>query len=155
MAHLEFLMTYRADLHAPIEIGAGPTGHRRIFDVAGGHFEGPRLRGSVRASGADWLLVGPDGVGRLDVRATFETDDGAAIYMQYPGVLVFNEAVLQAVARGEETRYGDTYFVTQPRFETGHADYAWLNSILAVGEGRVLPSAVEYRVYAIVGSPAS
>jgi hypothetical protein len=154
VASLELLMTYRADLGAPIEVGAVPTGQRRIFDVVGGHFEGARLRGRLRASGGDWLLVGSDGVGRLDVRGTFETHDGALIYGQYTGVLVFNEAVLQALARGGETRYGDTYFITQPRFETGHPDYAWLNSTLAVGEGRVLPSAVEYRVYAIVGSPA-
>ena len=33
-------------------------------------------------------------------------------------------------------------------FETGDERYAWLNSVVAVAEGRVLPNAVEYRVYA-------
>jgi hypothetical protein len=68
---LEYLMRYRADLKPPVEVGAVPSGNRRIFDVTGGSFEGPRLRGKILPSGADWLLLGSDGVGRLDVRATF------------------------------------------------------------------------------------
>jgi hypothetical protein len=38
----------------------------------------------------------------------------------------------------------------QPRFETGDPRYAWLNRVVAVAEGRVLPNAVEYRVYELV-----
>jgi hypothetical protein len=150
MPKLEYLMTYRADLKAPIEIGAVPSGNRQIYDVTGGSFEGPRLRGELLASGGDWLLIGNDGVGRLDVRGTFETDDGARVYVQYHGVLVINEKVTAVLAEGSETQYGDTYFITQPRFETGDPRYAWLNSTVAVAEGRVLPNAVEYRVYQVV-----
>jgi hypothetical protein len=144
---LEPLMTYRADLKAPVEVGAGPFGRRTIFDVTGGTAEGPRLRGRLLASGGDWLLVDDAGVGRLDVRGTLETHDGARIYVHYHGVLELNEAVRGALARGEATDYGDTYFMTQPRFETGDPRYAWLNRVVAVAEGRVLPGAVEYRVY--------
>jgi hypothetical protein len=146
---LEYLATYRADLASPIEIGAVPSGTRQIFDVKGGHLEGPRLKGKLLASGGDWLLIGNDGVGRLDVRGTFETDDGARIYVQYHGVLVLNEAVTRALSEGGETQYGATYFMTQPRFETGDLRYAWLNSTVAVAEGRVLPNAVEYRVFKV------
>ncbi len=103
-------------------------------------------------SGADWLLMGPDGVGRLDVRGTFETDDGAHIYVQYHGILVMNEKIAKSMAEGAETQYGDSYFFTQPRFETGDERYAWLNSIVAIGEGRIIPSAVEYRVYQVVNA---
>lgn len=150
LAKLDYLMTYRADLKPPVEVGTGPLGTRRIFDVTGGTFEGPRMKGKIVPSGGDWLLVGSDGVGRLDVRATFETDDGAAIYMQYFGVIELNEKVTRALASGGETGYGDAYFMTQPRFETGDPRYAWLNSVVAVAEGRALPSAVEYRVYQVV-----
>ena len=152
MAKLEYLMTYRADLKAPTAVGATPAGNRQIFDVTGGQFEGPRLKGKILPSGGDWLLIGPDGFGRLDVRATFETDDGALVYMQYFGVLEMNEKVVAALAEGMETQYGDNYFMTQPRFETGDERYAWLNSIVAVAEGRTLPSAVEYRVYQAVAN---
>lgn len=141
------LMTYRAELKAPVEVGAGPFGLRSIFEVTGGWFEGARLKGRILTGGGDWLLVDPQGVGRLDVRGTFETEDGARIYLQYHGVVVMNEKVRAALSAGEETRFGDTYFMTQPRFETGDARYAWLNQVVAVAEGRVLPRAVEYRVF--------
>ena len=80
---LEPLMILHADLKEPAAIGAGPFGVRQIYDVTGGTFEGDRLRGKLLPSGGDWLLVDAGGVGRLDVRATLETDDGALIYVQY------------------------------------------------------------------------
>ena len=150
MAALEPLMSYRADLARPVEVGAVPSGNRLIFDVTGGAFQGPRLRGRLLASGGDWLLIGNDGVGRLDVRGTLETDDGARIYLQYFGVLVLDESITRTLAEGRETGFGDTYFMTQPRFETGDPRYAWLNAVVAVAEGRVLPGAVEYRVFQVV-----
>lgn len=141
---LDFLMEYHAELKEPVDVGPGPAGTRRIFDVTGGTFEGPKLRGTILPSGGDWLLVGADGVGRLDVRATFRTDDGAHVYMQYHGVVALGEV------RGDGTNYGDRYFMTQPRFETGDLRYAWLNTVVAVAEGRAAPNAVEYRVYHVV-----
>ena len=150
MPTLEYLMTVRADLKPPVAVGEGPAGTRTIYDVTGGTLEGPRLKGKLLPSGGDWSLIGADGVARLDVRGTFETDDGALIYVQYYGVAIINEKVVEALTAGSETQYGDTYFMTQPRFETGDARYAWLNSIVAVAEGRMLPNAVEYRVYQVV-----
>lgn len=149
---LEPLMQYRADLRPPTDVGAGPFGVRWIFDVAGGHVEGPRLKGTVLPSGGDWLLVGPDGVGRLDVRGTFATDDGAYIYVSYHGVLFLDEKVMAAIEKGIPTEFGEIRFFTQPRFETGDSRYAWLNSTVAVAQGRVLPSAVEYRVYEVLNA---
>lgn len=146
---LEPLMTLRATLKPPAQVGAGPKGTRAIYDVTGGEFEGERLKGTVVPSGGDWILIDGEGVGRLDVRATLETHDGALIYAQYYGVIVMNEAVTGALEQGREAQYGDTYFMTQPRFETGDERYAWLNRVVAVAEGRPLPSAVEYRVFEV------
>ncbi len=147
---LEPLMTLHADLKAPAEVGAGPYGRRVIFDVTGGTFEGPRLRGTILSSGGDWILIDAEGVGHLDVRVTLKTEDGALIYGQYYGVIVMDEKVNAALTRGKAIEYGDTYFVTQPRFETGDARYSWLNRVMAVAEGRVVPGAVEYRVFELV-----
>lgn len=149
MPRLEPLLTFRAELGDAAQVGAVPSGNRQIFDVAGGRFEGPRLEGRVLPSGGDWILIGNDGIGRLDVRATLETSDGARIYVQYFGVLRFEPSVMAAVAAGEETAFGDTYFMTTPRFETGDERYAWLNAVVAVGQGRMLPGAVEYRVFEV------
>jgi len=147
---LEPLVEYHADLKPGTVVGDGPYGQRIIVDVSGGHFEGPRLRGRLLPSGADWLLVRPDGMGLLDVRATFETHDGAFVYLYYHGMIEWNAQVQAALATGGATEYGDVYFVTQPRFETGDPRYAWLNSVVAVAEGRLRPQAVEYRVYQAV-----
>jgi hypothetical protein len=144
---LELLFEMHADLGQPTAVGPGPHGTRLIFDVTGGSIEGPRLRGRVLPSGGDWLLVRPDGYGLLDVRAAFATGDGAFVYAQYYGVLEMPPRVQALIASGGRTEYGEIYFVTQPRFETGDPRYAWLNAVMAVGEGRLLPSAVEYRVY--------
>jgi hypothetical protein len=144
---LELLYEMHADLKAPIPVGPGPYGVRTIFDVTGGSLAGPRLRGRILPSGADWLLMRPDGYGLLDVRAALETDDGAFVYAQYHGILELSPAVQARIAAGGSTDFGELYFVTQPRFETGDPRYAWLNAVAAVGEGRLLPSAVEYRVY--------
>jgi len=143
-------MTYRADLKPAVNIGAGPVGTRQIFDVTGGAFEGPKLKGKILSSGGDWAVIGPDNALRLDVRATLETDDGAHIYVQYPGVLAPIDAVMAKAATDQPSEFGEFYFMTAPRFETGDLRYAWLNQIVAVGEGRSGPGWVEYRVYQAV-----
>lgn len=146
---LEYLMEYEATLRRPAEVvGKGPFGDRIIVAVTGGTFEGPKLRGKVMPTGGDWVLS-KDGVVRLDVRATFETDDGAMIYVQYYGVKRPEEGKA-APAPGAESQYGEEYFMTSPRFETGDERYAWLNGLVTVAEGRITAEGVAYRVYAVV-----
>ncbi len=145
---LEHLIDCHLDLKPIVSVGSGPYGTRMIADVVGGSAEGPRLRGSYLASGADWLLVDDAGMGHLDVRCTLETHDGALIYIQYFGILELNEKVAEVLTSGSGVvDYGETNFITQPRFETGDDRYKWLNSVVAVAEGRLLANAVEYRVY--------
>lgn len=145
---LEPLMTYSADLLPAVAVGPGPYGNRLVFEVSGGTFEGPRLRGRLLTGGGDWLLLDSEGIGHLDVRATFETHDGALIYVQYFGRLEVTDAVMAALGGQGETRFGDQHFFSQPRFETGDERYRWLNRVIAVGQGRVLPNRVEYQVFA-------
>jgi len=147
--NLEYELTYHATLKEPVPVGPGPYGTRIVFEVTGGSVEGPRLKGRILSGGADWLLVGPDGWGRLDVRGQMLTDDGAAIYISYYGLLEMNDKVQRAVAGGDGTGYGDQYFRTAPRLETGDPRYGWLNQTLFVAEGRVAPGRVEYKVYRV------
>jgi Protein of unknown function (DUF3237) len=44
------------------------------FYVTAGEVSGPKMRGRLRTVGGDWLLLRPDGVGLLDVRATMELE---------------------------------------------------------------------------------
>ena len=132
---------------APLDVGAGPYGHRSIHIVTGGTFEGPRMRGTY-LPGADWLLSS-SGYGELDVRVTMKTDDGALIYLAYRGVLKVEPDVARRVFAGDDVDPAEYYFRTTPRFETGHETYGWLNSTVTVAYGYFGPSKVGYRVFAI------
>jgi Protein of unknown function (DUF3237) len=147
---LEPLYEVHVDLKPPVEVGSGPSGTRIVYDIGGGTVEGSRMRGKVLPSGGDWLLFGGDGVGRLNVRATVATDDGAHIYLDYQGITVPTPESTAKLARGEASEYGETYFMTTPRFETGDPRYAWPNEVVAVAEGRVGPGWVEFRAYHVV-----
>jgi len=97
---------------------------------------------AVRGQQAD------EGFLRVDVRAQVETHDGAFIYVQYLGPLEMNDTVQRATRTGAGTAYGDQYFFTNPRMETGDARYAWVNTTFFVGEGRLIPGlGVEYRAW--------
>ena len=152
MINLEYELTYRASLKPALPVGPGPYGTRLFFEVVDGRFEGKRLNGKILTGGGDWLLAGADGFGRLDVRAQFLTDDGAAIYLSYHGLLEMNAKVQAAVGDTQvSTDFGDQYFRTNPRFETGDPRYAWLNQSLFLAEGRLIPGrTVEYKVYRVV-----
>jgi hypothetical protein len=147
--NLEYEFSYIATLKEPLQIGAGPFGMRSYFEVTGGSFEGKRLNGKLLPGGGDWILIGVDGYGRIDVRAQFVTHDGAALYSQYTGLLHMNDKVAEALASGRATDYGDQYFRTTPRFETGDARYSWINQTIFVAEGRIAPGGVEYKVYRV------
>lgn len=139
--------TFSATLKPPLQIGVGPAGARTYYEISGGEISGDRLRGVVRGGG-EWALIGADGHLRVDVRAQIETHDSAFLYLQYLGLLEINATVQKAIADQTGTRFEDQHFYTNPRFETGDARYAWLNTTFFIGEGRVLPGlGVEYRVW--------
>jgi hypothetical protein len=109
---------------APIEeVGPVLRGLLIIFPIVGGTFDGERLRGKVLPGGADWVTARADGTFELDLRVTLEADDGALIYMTFTGV------------RDDANHY----FRTLPRFETASSKYDFLNRLLAVGMGEILP----------------
>ena len=147
---LEYMFEFTTGFKTPVSAGQGPLGERIVADLTGGTFEGPKLKGTVRASGADWALIGPDGNLRLDVRVVLETDDGAVIYMPYRARMVVNDALREVLnEESGEAGYGDSYWISQVQFETGDERYAWLNTIMAVGEGKLAPNSVSYRIFAV------
>src|SRR5262245_20427554 len=145
---LEYVGTYNAKLKPPLQV-AGPFGTRMIFEVLSGDFlAASGERGSLLTGGGDWLLVGPDGWGRLDVRAQVQMADGALIYVQYYGLIELNQAVTAALQGGTATSFDQQYFRTSPRFETSDPRYAWLQQSVFVGQGRIIEGlGVEYNVF--------
>ena len=121
------LCTMRVQLKSPIEVGTGPAGTRLVVENDSLKFDGDRFSGEMAgAASGDWLLVGPEGTGTIDVRATLRTHDGAFVLTQYHGRLDASDGM----------GLPKTIYVA-PRFETGDERYAWLNRIQAVGKGAV------------------
>jgi hypothetical protein len=145
------LFTLQATLHPVQDLGATPHGHRRIFPVSGGSFDGARLRGVILPhAGGDWLLTRADGSFQQDVRMTLETDDRALILMTYRGVRHAAPDVSARIARGEPVERSEYYLRTAPFFETGSPRYAWLNHIVAVGVGERAPNGAKYEVFEVL-----
>jgi hypothetical protein len=141
------------DLDPRLDLGAGPFGRRIVFGAAGGGFEGPQLRGAVLPGGGDWALFRPDGTMTLDVRLTLRTHDDALVYMSYGGRLVRPPALRADLAdpvRRARLDPASYYFRTNPLFETGAAQYAWLNDIVCVGIGYLIEGGIAYKVAQVV-----
>jgi hypothetical protein len=131
------LATTRIQLEPAIILEGTPRGTRRIVELSGITIEGERLRANQKgAAAADWLLVGPDGTGMLDVRYCAETYDGALVYVCYAGRLDASGGL------------GAAPIYATPVFETGDARYAWLNKVQAVAKGTIDRSRVlTYEMY--------
>lgn len=148
---LEPVLSYTGTLASPPElIGPAPEGIRINFYSTGGEFSGPKVRGRLRPTGGDWMVVRADGIALLDVRTTFETEDDALILVTYQGMIdlgphgheSFLQGDLPVVARMR----------TAPRFLTSHPRYLWLNRLqcVGIGEYRAATNVANYDVYAIV-----
>lgn len=146
----EFLFSLTAGVAPPQIVGPSPAGYRRIIPVPGGSFEGPKLRGSVLASGGDWMLVRSDGVAQVDARITLQTDDSEIIFMRYSGFAHGPKEVMDRLGRGEAVDPTAYYLRVTPLFETAAPKYAWLNRIIAIGTGQRLPQGVAYDIYEIL-----
>jgi hypothetical protein len=146
---LEHVYSARVNLGAPVDLGASPRGYRLIVPILGGKIDGPGVSGLVCPSGADWILVRPDDVSELDVRAAVATDDGALIYVTIRGYITNQTELVERVARGEAVPIDDYYFGLTPSYETSDARYAWMMSTVFVGRGTFHGDHVIYDAYAV------
>jgi hypothetical protein len=126
----EFLIELSLDVGDQLDAG-----HTRIAPVTGGTFGGPRLQGTVRDGGADWITQ-VSGHTSLDVRIALDTDDGVVIYMSYTGVV----------------RPGDNgvYWRVRPIFQTASEKYDWINHIVCIGKSKQIPGKVAYDIFQIL-----
>ena len=90
-----------------------------------------------------------DGMGILDVRAAFESHDGALIDAAYSGVADLGEDGYQKFLRQDLPR--TVQLRIAPRFRTVHPSYQWLNRVQCIGIGEVDMERLEvrYDVYAV------
>ncbi|MGZ8801918.1 MAG: DUF3237 domain-containing protein [Mycobacterium sp.] len=146
---VEHLCDIGVDLQ-PAQVIATHRGSRLTFVTTGGLVSGPGLRGELLPGGGDWLVVGADGVGRVDVRATIRTHDGALIHFESRGVIKIPDDGLPRLADGQALAFEETYVRTTPTFDTADDRYDWLSQIVALGYNLLSPDRVDYRVYRVL-----
>ena len=61
------LLVFHIEVKPPSVIGATPGYDRRVGEIAGGRFEGERLRGKILSGGSDWQSLRSDGTTTLNV----------------------------------------------------------------------------------------
>ncbi len=146
----EFLFKITLEVPPLLDLGETPYGRRRIARIAGGSFEGPKLKGQVVAGGGDWLLLRRDGVLQLDVRLTLETHDKQLVYMTYRGYRHGPQDVIDRLNRGETVDPSLYYFRATPYFETGSQAYEWMNKVCSVATGARTASGPTYHVFQVM-----
>ena len=145
---LDFVGTVEAEVAAPVVVGAGAAGERRIVPILGGRVSGPRLQGEILPGGADFQLIRPDGVAEIEARYTLRLSDGALVYVVNRGLRHAAPEDMARLLRGEPVPPERVYFRTAPAFETASPAHAWLQRSLFVGFGERRPASVLVRVFA-------
>jgi hypothetical protein len=146
---LRLLYTSIVEVGAPLLVGHSPYGERRIINIKGGAFSGPRLSGHVLSGGADWQVIRSDGIVEVEARYTLQTHDGSLIYVSNRGLRHGPKDVMERLASGEVVDPSEYYFRTTPIFETGSPDYEWLNGIVAIAAGERRADDVIITVYEV------
>jgi len=149
MIETEFLCKVEVSLEPIRDLGDTPLGRRRIINITGGKFAGPKLSGRILPGGADWQLIRADGVAYLDARYTLETADGALIYVNNKGYRHGPKEVIERMAKGEDVDPALYYMRATPWFETSAPAYAWLNRAICVCTGARRALGVELDVYEV------
>jgi hypothetical protein len=131
----ESLCHFTASLERAELVASTPRGKRIIGPIVAAELVGERLTAQqVGRSAADWMLIGSDGTAYIDVRIVFRTDDGARLFMTYTGRADWSDGIMS----------GPVF--STPMFETADSRYAWLNSVLCIGKGRVWEGGAEYEI---------
>ena len=113
---LKLLMSFQGKVTELINFGNTPLGRR--FDA---YFEGELTEGvlSGRMRGVDYILVRPDGIAEINVRAVITTQEGVNI-----------SVLISGYHHNGEIK--DTYV----KMVTGNENYRWLSSAIIVGKGK-------------------
>lgn len=145
---VEHLCDMAIELEPPQMIST-PRGNRVTYVIRDGRADGPRLSGDLLPGGGDWIVFGSDGVGRLDVRATLRTDDGALIHLSTRGIVHMSPEVLEVWGGGEAVGWEHMYTRSTLLFDTADERYLWLDRTIAVAINDLARDQVFYRVYGI------
>jgi hypothetical protein len=143
-------LTAHVDWRQVIDVGATPHGKRQIVYIRGGTFEGPKMKGVVLPGGGDWFVRRGDQLVEVDVRCVLRTDDNYLIYCNLRGINEMTAEVAIKAISGQAVDSSKYYFRAAATIETGSQKYGWLNRIVAVAVGNLIPAGVEYKLYTVL-----
>ena len=151
LPRLRHLFTLFANVDKPQVASNIPIGNRRFIPVIGGTAEGERIRGNVLPGGSDCQLIRSDGVAELDVRCTFETDDGVVFLMKGFGLRHGPSQVMDQLAKGYDVDPNEYYFRESVWFEAPNdSEYRWLNKVIGIATGHRKAAQVILQVYEVL-----
>jgi hypothetical protein len=133
----------------PVQVFTTPLGTRLNYVIDRGVVDGPMLRGTLLPGGGDWIVVGADGIARLDVRATIRTHDDQLVQLFSTGLVEMDPGARERYTAGELLAWDDVYARSVPRFDTGAAAYTWLNRAVTVAVNQVSLDHVDYRIFVV------
>lgn len=149
---LEFVLQSRVIVEPVItSLGdLGGMGIRKMLNILGGDFEGPKIRGEVLRGGADWPLIRPDGVGLVDARYTYRTDDGVLINVRNTGYRHAPEETIKHLDRKDSVVDPEQYYIrTYTVFEAPQGKYDWMSRHVFIGIAERHPKVLFLRYYVL------
>jgi hypothetical protein len=147
---LEPIFIFQIEVKKPTILGQTPGYDRRIAEIAGGRFEGEKLRGKILSGGNDWQSLRADGATTIDVRLVMETEDQQLISMKYAGMRHGPKEVLDRIGRGEKVSPTEYYMRVTCSFETSSEKYDWLNRVVSVAYGHRMAGGAIYHVFQVL-----
>ena len=147
-AELKFVAAVTVRIDPPQFVGETPSGVRIDFFARDGSVIGPGLRATVFPGSSDHMIVRPDGVGVIRVRALVCADDGARFEVDEHGSIDFGP---DGYERARANKLPDrSPLIVCPRILTGHPKYSWLNRVqcVAAGATQLDESIVAYDIFA-------
>lgn len=135
--NLEFVCELKVTTDKAITLGETAHGIRRMIDITGGTFEGPKMKGIVLKGGADYQYANKANI-RTEIEAiyTIKTDDSVLIHIRNVGLSIKTPENAAKLAKGEPMDISKNYFRAAPKFEAPmDSKYNWLNDAIFVCKG--------------------
>lgn len=137
------------DLDQPQDVGSGELGIRYISYFTGGVVSGPKLQGTVLATGDLWYLIRRDQIAELLVQGTVQTEDGATIGFRARAFSRAAPLTLDQLFYAELIDPSDAFFRGVTFFETDAPRYDWLNHAVTIATYHYDLQQVTIAVYAL------
>lgn len=150
---LEFVGDVRVCYGTPLYVGDTPTGMRINFQAKEGTVTGNGFKGKVLESSVDSMVVRPDGMGVVRIRAVLALDDGAVLDVESGGYVDFGPDGYRRAKNHDLPPH--VPITLNPLITTKHPKYQWLSRVQCIGTGYTHLDGgwASYRVYACIVPP--